>query len=618
MADLLQALSERVVVGDGAMGTQIYAKGVAIGRCYDELNLTHPHLIRVIHREYADAGAEFLETNTFTANRLRLKRFGLEKKVRDINLAGAKLAREVAGSDRFAAGSIGPLTGVMHAEAEPAPEEKYEIFAEQAAALAEGGVDALILETFTDLEELKIALRAARDNARLPVVCQMAFVENLRTPLGITVVQALEALEKAGADVIGANCTVPHRTAKVIERLGSLTRARLSAFPNAGMPEYVDGRYMYLTTPDYLADQARRMALSGANLIGGCCGTGPEHIRAIALKIKGFRPAPRRLRPRPERVAIQPKRAPAVTVIEGRPKDRTFADRLGKERLVVAELDPPRGLAYEKTLRAARKLKAAGVDAVTVGDNPLAVMRMGNVGMAHLMEREGIPTIVHVSCRDKNLIALQSTLLEACALGITSVLAITGDPAKVGDQPMASSVYDLNSFELIRLIRNMNEGKNYAGSPIGGASRFLIGCAFNPNVRDLDAQVRRLKKKIDAGAHFAMSQPLYDLEKIPRMYERLRAGVGSFPVFLGVLPVVSAANAEFLAHEVPGISIPQEVIDRMKATPEGEQREEGLRIAGELVDRALEHAPGFYLILPFGSIKPAIELSRRIRSRVLQ
>ena len=613
MADLLKALDERVVVGDGAMGTQIYAKGVTIGRCFDELNLTHPHLVRVIHREYAEAGAEFLETNTFTANRLRLRKFELESKVREINVAGARLAREVAGSDRFVGGSVGPLTGVKREEDAPGAEEKYEVYAEQVAALAEGGADALILETFTDLEELKIALKAARDRTKLPVICQMAFVENLRTPLGVTADRALAELEAAGADVIGANCTVPHRTTRVIERLGARTKARLSGFPNAGLPEYVDGRYLYLTTPDYLADQARKMVNAGASLVGGCCGTGPDHIRAVAAAVAGLRPAPRRLRTAETVVKVVAEPVAAGAVIEGRKKGRPFADRLGKEPLVVVELDPPRGLDYEKVLRGARKLKKAGVDAITVGDNPLAVMRMGNIGMAHLLEREGIQTIVHLSCRDKNLIALQSTLLEACALGITSILAITGDPAKVGDQPQASSVYDLNSFELIRLIRNLNEGKSYAGSPIGGKSRFLVGCAFNPNVRDVDAQVRRLKKKIDSGAQFALSQPLYDLEKIPVVYERIRAGVGAFPVFFGVLPMVSAANAEFLAHEVPGISIPNAVVERMKRAPEAAQQEEGMKISRELVERAAEFTPGYYIIPPFGNIRPTAELVNHIR-----
>ncbi|MBI2933288.1 MAG: bifunctional homocysteine S-methyltransferase/methylenetetrahydrofolate reductase [Planctomycetes bacterium] len=614
MPDFLKALEDRVLVGDGAMGTQIYAKGVPIGPSWDEINLTMPHLVRTIHREYVEAGAELIETNTFTANRLRLSRYKLDGKVREINVAAARLAREAAGDEVFVAGSVGPLTGIKHEEAAPTDAQKLDVFGEQAAALAEGGCDALILETFTDLGELKIALKAARDRTRLPVICQMAFVENLKTPLGVSAEQALAELERAGADVIGANCTVPHWTAKVLERMGTMTRARLSAFPNAGMPEFVDGRYIYLTTPEYLAAQAKRMVNAGANLVGGCCGTGPAHIRAIAEKLKGSRPMPRRFL---RAAALEPPAAPVVEVRgpASAPPKRPLRERVAAERLVVVELDPPRGLDYRKILRGARKLCDAGVDAVTIGDNPLAVMRMGHVGMAHLMEREGIPTIMHLSCRDRNLIALQSTLLEAAVLGVSSILAVTGDPAKVGDQPMATSVYDLNSFELVRLIRNMNEGKDYAGNPIEGRTSFSIGCAFNPNRRDVDIEIRRLKKKIDSGAQFALSQPLYDGGKIPQVYRRLRETVGDFPVFFGVLPMVSARNAEFLAHEVPGIAMPAALVERMKSVPEEAQRDEGMKIAFELADAAAEFAPGFYIIPPFGNIRQAIELAGHIRSQ---
>ncbi len=610
MADFLKALEERVIVGDGAMGTQIYAKGVPIGPSWDELNLTMPHLIRTVHREYIDAGAELIETNTFTANRLRLARYKLDAKVRDINLAGARIARDAAGKDVFVAGSIGPLTGIRHEEGEPSAQEKSDVFGEQAAALAEGGCDVLILETFTDLAEVKIALKAAQDRAKLPVICQMAFVDNLKTPLGVGADEALAALEAAGADVVGANCTVPHWTTKVVELLGSLTKVKLSAFPNAGLPEFVDGRYLYLTTPEYLATQAKRMVNAGANLVGGCCGTGPDHIRAIAEKVRGARPMPRRVM-KPAAVA-EPKVAVEINV----PK-RALGERIGKEPLIVVELDPPRGLEYEKVIRNAKKLREAGVDAITVGDNPLAVMRMGHVGMSHLLEKEGVPTIMHLSCRDRNLIGLQSTLLEAAVLGISSVLAITGDPAKVGDQPMATSVYDLNSFELIRLIRNMNDGKNYSGNTIGGKTGFSIGCAFNPNVRDVDQQIRRLKKKIDAGAHYALSQPLYDVEKIEVVYRKIKEQLGSFPVFFGVLPMVSARNAEFLAHEVPGITIPPALIERIKGAPEPKQREEGMKISFELIERAAAHVPGYYIIPPFGNVRQSTELVIEIR-RILK
>jgi homocysteine S-methyltransferase len=601
VSDFLKALDDHVVLGDGAFGTQIFVHGISLSNSFDELNLTRPDLIRSIHQSYRDAGAELIETNTFTANRLRLRKFQLEKKAREINLAGARLAREVAGNALFVAGSVGPLTGIKHEEKELSDDEKRAAFREQCEALAEGGCDALILETFTDLDELNVAFQAARAT-RLPVICQMAFLDKAKTPLGISVEQALHELE--ATDVIGANCTAPHATVKVLERMAGSSKARLSAFPNAGLPEVVDGRFMYLTTPAYFADTARKLAGLGVNLIGGCCGTGPDHIRAAAVALMGV-PIARR-KPLEAKIEEQPRERLVVA-------SKPFNERIGREKLVVVELDPPRGIDTGKILRGARRLVKAGCDAITVGDNPLAIMRLGNVGMAHLLESEGIPTITHLSCRDKNLIALQSTILEAAALGITSLLPITGDPARVGDQPQATSVYDLNSFDLIKLIALMNCGKSWSGHDIGGQTRFSIGCAFNPNVRDLDAQVRRLKKKVAAGAHYALPQPLYDVQKIPRMYESISRELGSFPVFFGLLPPVSARNAEFLAHEVPGITIPRAVIDRIKAAPEAGQRREGIAIAKELIEVAFDLAPGFYIVPPFGSIEIAEELVQFVK-----
>lgn len=610
MSDFLKVLESQIILGDGAMGTQIYAKGVPLGRCYDELNISNPHLIRMIHREYVDAGAELIETNTFTANRFRLKRYELERRVRDFNLAGVKIAREFSGKGLFVAGSVGPLTSTRKDE-QISRDSRYEIFVEQITALVDGGVDILILETFTDLDEVTVALAAARDVCRLPVVCQMAFVEKMKTPLGVEAGHALVELEKAGADVIGANCTVPFWTTKALEVMGSRTHAKLSAYPNAGLPEYVDGRYMYLTTPEYFAETARTMVNAGANLVGGCCGTAPEHIRTLARELKGARPMPRRLLVRASVASV----AKQKEVEEAPPRVARFFETIGQEMPVVVELDPPRGLAYQKVLKGALRLHEAGVDAITVGDNPLAVMRMGHVGMAYLMEREGVQTILHLSCRDRNLIGLQSVILESHILGITSLLAITGDPAKVGDQPQASSVYDLNSFDLIRLVSKMNQGMNHADNSISGKTSFKIGCAFNPNVRDLDMQVRRLRKKIDAGAHYALSQPFYDVARVHEIYGRIRAIVGDFPVFFGVLPPVSARNAQFLAHEVPGIKIPDAVLQRMREAPEAKQRDEGLAIARGLIDAAMDVAPGFYMIPPFGSIDLSVELIRYVKSQ---
>lgn len=612
MSEFLKALQERVLIGDGALGTQIYGKGVPLGHCYDELNLTKPHLIKVIHREYLDAGADILLTNTFTANRLRLKQHQLESKVHQINLSGARLAREVAGTNRFVVGSIGPITGVKHEEEELSVDEKFDVFAEQARALGEGGCDAISLETFTDLDELKIALRAVKEETKLPCSCLLAFVFKMKTPFGVGPQKAVKALEVAGADVIGANCTTPHWTSKVIERMGASTKVNLSAYPNAGMPEYREGRYMYLTTPDYFAEMSLKMVNAGANLVGGCCGTGPEHIRAVADRLQGSRPRPRIISFKPHTAVTKKSSSPA------QPRSKGFLDKIQKKKPIVVELDPPRGLKFEKLVKGAKKLHKLGVDAITVGDNPLAVMRMGHLALAHFLEREGVPTILHISCRDRNLIGLQSTILEAAAFGIESLLPITGDPAKVGDQPGATSVYDLNSFGLIELIAKMNEGKSYSGNSIQKATNFSIGVAFNPNVKDVDRQVRRLQKKIDAGAEYALPQPCYDIEKIPAMYESIRAGVGDFPVFFGVCPLVSAKNAEFLAHEVPGITIPEPVIERMRSTPEEKQREEGIRISQELIDAALDYAPGFYIVPPFGSIELSTLLTRYIQKRLAE
>lgn len=609
MSDFLKALDDHIIIGDGAMGTQIYARGVPLDRSYEELNLTDPHLIKMIHREYRDAGAEFFETNTFQANRIKLKKFGLDAKVRDINIAGARLAREIAGKNAFVGGSIGPLTGIK-SNHELSEQEIFDAFAEQCKALEDGGCDVLIFETFINLDELLTGLRAARAT-KLPVICQMSFHEDRRTPTGVSVDKAIAELDKAGADVIGVNCSLgPHWALKAIERMGQLTKTRLAVFPNAGIPQYREGRYLYLTTPEYFAQMGKKLVAAGANLVGGCCGTDASHIRALATKLKNARPMPR--------LAALPKRLKAE-VIEKPKKPRrpkTFFDKIGKEPLIVVELDPPRHLSLSKTIEGARGLRDAGVDAITVGDNPLAVVRMGNLAVSHLFEKEGINTITHLSCRDRNLIALQSYIMEAHVLGLTSLLAITGDPARVGDQPQATSVYDLNSIGLIKMIKGFNDGKNFQGAPLKKATNFIIGCAFNPN-KTKDDEMQRLRKKIEAGAQFALCQPCYDAQQIETVWTKLNKEFPGFPVFYGFLPPLSARNAEFLANEVPGITIPQDVIDRIKAAPEDKQTEEGLKITRELIDVALRYTSCFYMILPFNRTDIGVEFVRLIKKKKL-
>ena len=481
---------DRVVVGDGAIGTRIYEKGVPIGRCFDELNLTQPHLIKTVHQEYVEAGAELIETNTFTANRLWLQRFDLQGRVAEINRRGAELARE-AGA-QIVAGSVGPLAAGRTRE-EFDVTTRPAIFEEQMTGLLDGGVDALILETFTSIEELLVALSTARRLTKLPVIAQMTFLDGNRSPAGDGVAPFVRALDTAGADVIGVNCGVgPHWTVRAIEEVTPRTKRPVSAYSNAGKPDYVDGRFMYLSTPEYFAKTAQRLHKLGVNLIGGCCGTSPDDIRAIAEKVKGARPMPRPRESPPPPVEVAAAARPA------RKKPLRFWSALGKRKPIVVEIDPPRGLNVKPVIERARKLVDAGVDAITVGDNPLAVMRMGNMGFAHLLEREGVQTIAHLSCRDKNLLGLQSQLLEASALGIRSILAITGDPSKIGDQPRASSVYDLNSFELVRLIARMNAGLSHTGKSIQRKTDFRIGCAFNPNVRDVSHQIGRRRVRASA------------------------------------------------------------------------------------------------------------------------
>jgi homocysteine S-methyltransferase len=605
---LLDALRARVIVGDGAMGTRIYERGIPLGQSYDALNLTQPDLIRSIHREYVAAGAELIETNTFCANRVRLRAHGLEERVREVNRRGAELAREAAGG-AFVAGSVGPLRAGVPQEA-PDLSELPPLVEEQIAGLLDGGVDALILETFISIEDLLATLSVARRMTKIPIIAQMTFLEENRSLAGDDVASFVRVMEAAGPDVIGVNCGIgPHWIVRAIQEVAARTQAPISAFSNAGRPHYVDGRFVYLTTPDYFARTAERLRDLGVSLIGGCCGTTPEMIQAAAEAVKGTKPG---VRPSPAATPAAAVAAPAAR----RKAPLQFWSKLERGRKpIVVELDPPRGLAAGPIVRRAIRLTEAGVDAITVGDNPLAVMRMGNMGFAHLLEREGVQTIVHLSCRDKNLIGLQSQLLEAAALGVRAILALTGDPARVGDQPRASSVYDLNSFELIKLIGRMNQGQSYIGRSIQKRTDFRIGAAFNPNVKEVGRQVRRLAKKIEAGAEFSLPQPLYDRERIRPTYAELRAGVGSFPVFFGICPFVTARHAEFLANEVPGIVVPPELIRRVAALPEERQREEGVRIALELVDEAYDVAPGFYIIPAFGSVEATLRIVEHLRAK---
>jgi homocysteine S-methyltransferase len=596
--ELLAQLREEVVIGDGALGTLISERGVGRDTSYERLNLTHPGFIKDLHAAYLDAGARVLETNTFGANRTKLALFQFAADVAAINRAGVALAREVAGSKAYVAGSVGPLLEKAgHRELESlTDDQRRDIFREQIVALADAGADLLMLETFSDLQELLLALDVVRKHTDLPVVCELAFHERGYTHTGVSVPAAVEALVAAKADVIGANCGRGVRC--VLSAVSEMTAAGdflVSAYPNAGLPEYVDGRYLFGAPLPYLADSAAHMAEAGVNLLGGCCGTTPEYIRRIADRLGGRKVAPRAR----TRVPAQPPRAePTPPPARPEPPAGSLLDRLKetpRRPLVVVELDPPRDLRYEPIVRRAQQLRDMGVDAITMADNPVATLHMGNMALAQIVQREAdIPVIVHLTCRDHNLLGLQSLLLAAHVMGLHHLLALTGDPARVGDQPGATSVYDLQSFGLVELIRKFNHGVNNAGMPLHGQTRFTIGVAFNPNGRNLPGLVARLRKKFACGAHFAMTQPIYDPARFDQMLPAV-ADVGG-PVLAGIMPLLSERNAEFLHNEVPGISLTDDVRRRMRGLSGKEGRRVGLQICCELIDHMVGRADGFYLI----------------------
>jgi homocysteine S-methyltransferase len=606
--NFLELIKEQVLVGDGAIGTMLYSKGVGLDANFEHLNLVRPSLVAELHREYLAAGARLIETNTFGANRTRLAPIGLDKKIAELNRQGAVIARQAV-LDKglegkvFVAGSIGPLAKLKGDESELGSSEMTELFLEQALPLAEGGVDLIILETFSDLNQLLSALSAAK-KCSLPVVASMAYLEGGRTAGGAEASMVARELTAAGADLVGANCGAgPREVLLSLEKLAKGTSLPLAAFANSGFPEFVDGRYIYRTTPDYFAEKGLEMAAGGAVLVGGCCGTTPEHIRQLALRLEGVKPAGKRVFIGfPEPAARK----------ENAETGKGFLSGWGKRPVITVELDPPKGLDCSKVLAGAAALKEAGADAINLAENPLARVRMGNIALARIIQEEaGIEVIPHVTCRDRNLLGLQSDLMGASLLGIRSILAVTGDPARLGDQSGASSVFDLNSFGLIKLLADLNSGVNGLGQTISGGTGFKIGCAFNPNTPKMDVQVARLEKKVASGAQFAQTQPVYDMERVLAMMEQT-AHLG-IPVLLGIMPLTGERNCEYLHNEVPGIVIPDSVRERMQGKEKAEGAAEGIKIAMELIEQVRDAVGGYYIIAPFGRHEVAMELIREIR-----
>jgi homocysteine S-methyltransferase len=603
---LLEDLKSKILIGDGATGTLLYSHG--IDSCFEELNITKPEEVARIHRAYVEAGANVIQTNTYAANYQKLARYGLEDSVKDINVAGVKLAKQAAKDQAYVVGTLGGIRSFQKNAI--SLEEVKRSIREQMFWLLNEGVDGLLFETYYDFEELKTVLTLARKETDKPIITHVSLHDIGVLQDGRPLADALKELEALGADVVGLNCRLgPYHMIQSLEEVLLPDRAFLSAYPNASLPVYVEGKLEYETNEDYFVESARLFREQGVRLIGGCCGTTPAHVRAMSSALKDLPP-----------ITIKVvKMRPAVTVQEREQQDKPHMHEIVKKRRsVIVELDPPKQLGPTKFLEGAKALDKVGVDAITLADNSLASPRISNLAMATLMQQETkARPLIHITCRDRNLIGLQSHLMGLHTLGMNQVLAITGDPSKVGDFPGATSVYDLSSFDLISLIAQFNEGLSYSGKPLGQKTNFSISAAFNPHVRHLDRAVQRLEKKIDCGAHYFITQPLYSTKQIEEVYEATKHL--TTPVYIGIMPLTSARNARFIHHEVPGIKLSEDILERMDATGNDRIRGEveGLAIAKSLIDTAYELFDGIYLITPFMRYEMTEILTRYIHDKQL-
>ena len=604
--DFLARLKASPVLCDGAMGTLLYAKGIFINRCYDELNVSQPDLIRGLHHDYLQAGAEVIETNTFGGNSFRLERHGLAGKVREINVAGARLAREAAKSfDAWVAGAVGPLGVRIEPLGKTSFQEARDAFCEQIAALLEGGADILILETFGYIEELHQAFLAARDvDPRIPIVAQVTVDEEANCMDGSTPEVFAPRLEEWGADVIGCNCSVgPVAMLDAMERVRAATSVPISAQPNAGIPRSVEGRNIYLCSPEYMASYARKFVAAGVRVIGGCCGTTPEHIRVMKSALRATQ-----ARARTADAQVRPEAAPrAVAAVPLEKRSQLGAKIARGEFVAMVEIVPPKGTNIQKELEGARYLKSVGVDGINIPDSPRASARLSNQALSLLLQQQaGIEAILHYTCRDRNVLCIQSDLLGAAAVGIRNLICITGDPPKMGGYPDATAVFDVDAIGLVNIVHNLNRGLDIGGNPIGIGTGFAIGVGANPGVPNIEEEISRFEYKVEAGAEFAVTQPVFDLsllENFLRKIEHCR-----IPVIAGIWPLVSARNAEFMKNELR-VSVPDSILERMTRAPSPEAaREEGIAIAREMLVSVRDLVQGAQISAPQGRYSSAVDV----------
>ena len=616
----LEALDERVLVCDGAMGTMLYSKGVFINKSFDALNVTQPDLVAEVHQEYVRAGADIIETNTFGANRIKLGSFGMADKLHAINVQGAKIARHAAREQTYVAGAIGPLGIRIEPWGKTGVDEARDYFREQAAGLAEGGVDLFVLETFRDLNEICAAIDAVRSVSDKPIVAQMSTEEDGSTLDGTPPERFAPELDERGASVVGVNCAVgPAPMLDTIERLAAVTGLKLSAQPNAGKPRDVEGRNIYLCSPEYMASYARRFMLHRVRIVGGCCGTTPEHIRQIKTAVRSLAPAVVRASDAPPARSgaggspVRVQLGAAAPPVAREHKSR-LAHALTRGSFVTAvELLPPRGFQTDPIIERARRLKAGGVDVINVPDGQRAGARLSALALALLIEQKAeIETVLHYACRDRNLIGIQSDLLGAHAIGLRNLMLMTGDPGRVGDYPDATAVFDVDSIGLTNVVARLNHGCDVGGQAIGAPTAFHIGVSINPAAQNIDEELRRFEYKVEAGAEFVVTRPVFDVAAFERLLKRIEPA--QLPILAGVFPFENARNAEFMANEVPGVRVPDGLIDRMRRADGADAAgQEGIAIARSIALELRDMVQGVQVSTPGGDADAALAVLDGLR-----
>jgi len=609
-----EQLLTRAMVADGAMGTVLYSKGVFINRCFDELNISTPDLVREVHAEYVKAGAEIIETNTFGATRTRLAAFGLSEKLKDINAAGVRLARQAAGTSAFVAGAIGPLGVRIEPLGATSFAEANQVFREQAEALLEAGVDLLVLETFSDLNEIREAIFAARQAAGndMVIVAQVTIDDNGNMPDGATPEIYTKKLNEWPADVIGLNCSVgPKATLETIEKMIQHSRKPMSAMPNAGLPAVVEGRKIYLCSPEYMAQYARRLLWAGVRIVGGCCGTTAEHIKLIRAEARSLQPQTKKLSVTVEEPTAKAQALAKVPVAQ---KSKLGAKLAAGKFVAFVEILPPRGVDASKEIEGAKLCAAQGIDCINVPDGPRASARLSAQVTCQLFQAQAhIEAVMHFCCRDRNILGIQSELLGCHAAGVRNLICITGDPPRMGGYPDATAVFDVDAIGLVNIVNNLNHGLDIGGNPMGSQTAMLIGVGANPGALNMEEEIRRLDWKVEAGAEYIVTQPVFDLDLLEAFLKRT-AHV-KIPVICGIWPLTSYRNAEFMVNELR-VPVPAHFMDRMQRVDNAEKaREEGVNIAREMVVRVRGMVQGVQLSAPFGRYQMALDVAEAIGPR---